>query len=130
MGRVVMYTVLASLVAFVLTSYFLLEHGGAEMGLAREATLHDLTSEPRIYEGAIITTSGTLSHNASLNQYEIATPDANFPLPIRNFDESKLAPLVGLVVRVSGQFGSDGGLHINADSVVWNTSPTPVPVGT
>ena len=125
-----MYTVLASLAAFVLASYFLLEHGGAEMGLARDATLHDLTSQPHIYEGEIVTTSGTLSHNVGLGQYEIVTPDANFPLAIRNFDESKLAPLVGLVVRVSGQFGSDGGVHINADSVVWNSSPAPVPAGT
>jgi hypothetical protein len=130
MGRVLMYTVLATLLSFVLASYFLLEKGGAEMGQVHDLSLHDLTSSPNRYEGEIVTTSGTLAHNVSLGRYEITAPDANFPLAIRNFDEAALAALVGQVVRVSGKFGSGGGVHIDADSVRLNSSATPVPAGT
>lgn len=98
MGRVLMYTVLATLLSFVLASYFLLEHGGAEMGQVQELSLHELTSSPNRYEGEVVTTTGALGRNDSLGRYEITAPDANFPLAIRNFDEAKLASLVGQVL--------------------------------
>ena len=125
-----MYTALATLLSFVLASYFLLEHGGEARPEVQELSLHDLTSSPNRYESEVVTTTGTLAHNDSLGRYEITAPDANFPLAIRNFDEARLASLVGQVVRVSGKFGSGGGVHIDADSVRLNASPTRVPAGT
>jgi hypothetical protein len=129
MGRALMYALLATLLSFVLASYFLLEHGGTEMREVLELTMHNLTSAPARYEGQTVATSGTLNHNDSLGRYELVAPDANFPLAIRNFDEAKLASLVGQAVRVSGKFGSAGGVHIDADSVLLNSSLTPVPAG-
>ena len=50
MGRVLMYTVLALLAVFVLTSYFLLEHGGRrDTRTVQDVTVHDLTSPRATY---------------------------------------------------------------------------------
>ena len=119
MGRALMYTALVALVTFVLSTYFLLEHGGGKIAAVQEVSLHNLTLAPNAYAGQVVSTSGMLNHNDDLSVYEIAAPDENFPVVIRTLDERVLASLVGQDVIVTGLCGfEDGvGVYIEADSV-------------
>ncbi len=119
MGRALMYTALVALITFVLSAYFLLEHGGGKIAAVQEVSLHGLTLTPQSYEGEVVSTSGRLVHNDGLNVYEIGAPDENYPVVIRMSDERVLVPLVGQDVIVTGLFGFENGLgvYIEADSV-------------
>jgi hypothetical protein len=114
-----MYTALVALITFVLSAYFLLEHGGGKIAAVQEVSLHGLTLTPQSYEGEVVSTSGRLVHNDGLNVYEIGAPDENYPVVIRMSDERVLVPLVGQDVIVTGLFGFENGLgvYIEADSV-------------
>jgi hypothetical protein len=118
-GRALMYTALVALITFVLSAYFLLEHGGGKIAAVQEVSLHGLTLTPQSYEGEVVSTSGRLVHNDGLNVYEIGAPDENYPVVIRMSDERVLVPLVGQDVIVTGLFGFENGLgvYIEADSV-------------
>ncbi len=128
-GRALMYATLGALLAFVLASYLLIENGGATMRTVQELSLHDLTSSPQSYDGQTVITSGTLVHNDELGVYEVVDPDANFPLEIRKFGEGLLSAMTGKSVRVSGKFGNNGGIHIDADDVRLVSAGTPGPDG-
>ncbi len=127
MGRALMYTALVALITFVLSTYFLLEHGGGKISAVQEVSLHGLTLTPQNYEGQVVSTSGRLVHNDNLNVYEIGAPDENYPVVIRMSDERVLASLVGQDVIVTGLFGFENGLgvYIEVDSVRPAASPAP-----
>jgi hypothetical protein len=124
-GRALMYTALVALITLVLSTYFLLEHGGGKIAAVQEVSLHGLTLTPHNYEGEVVSTSGKLVRNDNLNVYEIGAPDENYPVVIRKFDERVLASLVGQDVTVSGLFGFESGVgvYIEADSVRPAASP-------
>jgi hypothetical protein len=126
-GRALMYAALVALVTFVLSTYFLLEHGGGNIAAVQEVSLHGLTLTPHNYEGEVVSTSGKLVHNDNLNVYVISAPDENYPVLIRKFNERVLASLVGQNVTVSGLFGFQNGVgvYIDADSVRPAASPAP-----
>jgi hypothetical protein len=126
-GRALMYTALVALITFVLSTYFLVEHGGGKISAVQEVSLHGLTLTPQNYEGEVVSTSGRLVHNDNLNVYEIGSPDENYPVVIRMSDERVLVPLVGQDVIVTGLFGFENGLgvYIEADSVRPAASPAP-----
>jgi hypothetical protein len=126
-GRALMYTALVALITFVLSAYFLLEHGGGKIAAVQEVSLHGLTLTPQSYEGEVVSTSGKLVHNDGLNVYELGAPDENYPVVIRTSDERVLASLVGQDVIVTGLFGFENGLgvYIEADSVRPAASPAP-----
>jgi hypothetical protein len=126
-GRALMYTALVALVTFVLSTYFLLEHGGGKIAAVQEVSLHDLTLTPHNYEGEVVSTSGKLVHNDDLNVYEIGAPDENYPVVIRTLHERVLASLVGQDVIVTGLCGFESGVgvYIEADSVRPAASPAP-----
>jgi hypothetical protein len=117
-GRTLMYTAIGGLLLIVLSSVFLLDHGGARIpkpnsaAIAAEAdavTLHDLTTASGIeeYGGHIISTSGTLYYNSATNNFVITTPDANYEVVI---DWSqKLGAFEGEPVRVIGKFSRVAG---------------------
>jgi hypothetical protein len=118
-GRALMYTALVALTTFVLSAYFLLEHGGGKIAAVQEVSLHNLTLSPHNYEGEVVSTRGRLVHNDDLNVYEIGAPDENYPVVIRTLDERVLASLVGQEVIVTGLCGFESGVgvYIEADSV-------------
>ena len=122
-----MYAALVALITFVLSTYFLVEHGGDKIAAVQEVSLHSLTLTPHSYEGEVVSTSGKLVHNDNLNVYEIGAPDENYPVVIRKFDERVLASLVGQDVTVTGLFGfqTGVGVYIEADSVRPAASPAP-----
>lgn len=119
MGRALMYTALAALVTFVLSTYFLLEHGGGKIAAVQEVSLHNLTLAPHNYEGQVVSTRGKLVHNNDLNVYEIGAPDENYPVVVRTLDERVLVSLVGQDVIVTGLCGFESGVgvYVAADSV-------------
>jgi hypothetical protein len=126
-GRALMYAALVALITFVLSAYFLLEHGGGQIAAVQEVSLHGLTLTPHSYEGKVVATSGKLVHNDDLNVYEIGAPDENYPVVIREFDERVLASLVSQDVMVTGLCGFESGVgvYIEADSVRPAASPAP-----
>lgn len=122
MGRALMYTVTGGLLLIVLSSVFLLDHGGAQIpqpnssAIAAEGesgaqviSLHDLTTAAGIeeYSGHTVSTTGTLYFNSATNKFVITTPDANYQVVI---DWSqKLGGFEGQPVRVIGKFSEVAG---------------------
>jgi hypothetical protein len=116
MGRTLMYTAIGGLLIIVLSSVFLLDHGGARipqpnsLAAAAEAgepdaeivSLHDLTAQVERYEGRTVSTTGTLFFNSATNQFVVHTDNANYDVVIDY--AQKLGRFEGEVVRVIGKF--------------------------
>jgi len=141
MGRTLMYTALGALLLLVLSSVFLLEHGGARIPAVGSqgavdpsadpvtVSLHDLTSSGGIqkYAGRAVSTSGTLYYNSATNKFVIIDGNQNYPVTIDS--PRKLGQFEGKQVLVTGTFNAiDGaGPTIAATSVELDGSPTPTP---
>jgi hypothetical protein len=130
MGRTLMYTALGALALLILSSTFVLEHGGGTLALEQEASLHDLTTNVDEWRGRSVSTTGTLYHNDALDQYQISDGDQNFPVVVRWNGGMKL--LVGKKVTVLGKFSDEAGIGpvIDARSVRLTVDPngsTPTP---
>jgi hypothetical protein len=111
-----MYAAITALLLLVVSSTFVLEHGGAENAKpgsvpndsadpdVTDVSLHDLTSVGNIerYGGHLVRTSGTLYFNSASNNFVITTGNENFPVVLRS--SSKLAQYEGRNVIVTGVF--------------------------
>jgi hypothetical protein len=121
-----MYVVIGLLALFVLSSAFILEHGGSSLGAVQTVTIHDLTLTAPNYQGSPVTTEGTLTYSDEHDRYQLSD-DGNFAIIIRHYsDEDDLAEWVGQRVRISGIFGyeKDFGVYIDAEAAEEIVHPT------
>ena len=130
MGRTLMYTTIALLAIFVLSSYVLLKHGGEGLSQVKTLSIHELTAQASAYDGANVTVNGVVAYNNDLKTFELTAPDQNYPLPLSGLSDDQLAQFEGKTVTVAGKFvyESNKGTHIEVGSVHEVTTPTPVPV--
>jgi hypothetical protein len=131
MGRTLMYTALGALALLILSSTFVLEHGGGTLALEQEASLHDLTTNVDEWRGRSVSTTGTLYRNDALAQYQISDGDQNFPVVVRW--NGGMKSLVGKKVTVLGKFSDEPGIGpvIDARTVrlaVDPNEPTPTEI--
>jgi hypothetical protein len=134
MGRTLMYTAIGGLLILVLSSVFVLDHGGARIPVggaevgAESVSLHDLTTAAGIekYGGRNVSTSGTLFFNSASNRHVLIAGDENYPVIIDS--EGKLGQFEGKQVLVTGKFSlvAGAGPTIAATSVRLD-SETPTP---
>jgi len=123
MGRFVMYAVLVTLAAFVLSTYVLLEHGGESIAAVEAASIHDLSTQPERFANHEVSVQGRMRHNAELDQFEVLDESpggANFALVVRSYHtEDRLPALDGKSVRITGKvgFNSEVGIYIDADTI-------------
>jgi type II secretory pathway pseudopilin PulG len=131
MGRFLMYTVIAILAVFVLSSFTLLKHGSEGLSLVRTLTAHELTTLATAYEDAPVAVEGQLIYNDQLHAYEVTDDDANYPTPLKGLSDDVYAPLVGQRVHINGILRMNKGIEIEVDSIrtVGSATPTPKPTG-
>ena len=138
MGRTLMYTAIGALLLLVLSSVFLLDHGGAHIpqggafdanAAPQEVTLHDLTITTGIqqYEHHNVETTGTLYFNSQTNRHVIVDKDSNYQVVVKW--DGGLGQFEGQQVVVIGAFGlvPGAGPTIQATAVRLNGSVTPTP---
>jgi hypothetical protein len=113
-----LYTVIAALGVFVLTSTFALEHGGGYTSSRPAVSVHDLRLLPEAYRGKTVTTEGTLHYSTDLKQYEVVDADQQ-AVVVTDYDETVLDGMVGRTVIVTGTFDVDPhrGIYIAIDSI-------------
>ena len=119
-ARVVTYTIIALLAVFVLSTTFVLDHGG---GSATPETgdgtvsIHDLSLEPERHEGDIVTTQGTLGFVDETKQYHLV--DEGSAVVITEYELEALHALKDQRVSVTGRFDIDPntGIFIDADTI-------------
>ena len=126
----------------VLSSVFVLEHGGEQLAKpgtssadnsahagTETVSLHDLTTSAGIqkYSGKSVSTGGTLYFNSSTNNFQIVSGEENYPVTIKS--PNKLAQLEGQPVIVTGTFRLVPGSGPTIDSAIveLDGSPTPSP---
>jgi hypothetical protein len=117
-GRILLYTVIAALGVFVLTSTFALEHGGGFTSARPPVSVHDLRLLPEAYRGKTVSTEGTLDYSPDLKQYAVVDSDQQ-AVVVTDYDESVLDGMVGRTVIVTGKFDVDPdvGVFITIDSI-------------
>jgi hypothetical protein len=109
MGRAVLYTVIALLALFVLSTSVVLEHGGGYTAGAAETTVHDLLMEPERYRGHEVTAEGTLKFDATTGGYMLAADGQGV---LVRYSRGSLAAFAETLVRVSGRFDWEPGTGV------------------
>lgn len=117
-GRILLYTIIAALGIFVLTSTFALEHGGEYKSAQPPVSVHDLLLQPEAYRGKTVTTEGILRHTSETQRYEVVDAESQAIL-VRWSNESTLNRLLGDTVVVIGRFEIDeeDGVYIDVHSM-------------
>jgi hypothetical protein len=119
-ARIVTYTIIALLAVFVLSTTFVLDHGG---GSATPETgdgtisIHDLSLEPDRHEGDTVTTKGTLGFSDATKQYHLV--EEGVAVVITDYELEALHALKDQRVTVTGRFDTDPstGIFIEADTI-------------
>ena len=117
-GRIFLYTIIALLGVFVLTSTFALEHGGGFTSARPPISIHDLRLLPESYRDHTVTTEGTLHYSADLDQYQVVDADQQ-AVVLLGYNESLLRTMLGKTVTVTGRFdvNEEAGVYIDVESI-------------
>jgi len=118
MARLALYLTILVLALFVLTSAFVLRHGGGASEAIRRVSVHDLATATEQYVGERVTTVGVLRQLQEPEEHFVVEA-GEMRVAIIGYDREALLELEGQTVTVTGRFDFKEGTGrlIQADSV-------------
>lgn len=137
MGRTLMYMAIGGLLLLVLSTVFVIDHGGGHIPVGgaidssaqpETVSLHDLTTAAGIeqYRGRNVSTAGTLFFNSATNHHVITVADANYTVIVEW--PGGLGQFEGRDVIVTGTFNVRPGEGPSIEATdVQRTEITPTP---